>query len=213
MTFEEALAACGLVAILRGVQPGEAVGVGEALCTAGIRILEVPLNSPDPFASIAALAKSAKGRFLVGAGTVLKPEQVDLLHAAGGTLCVSPDGNPDVIARAVTLGLQPLPGVFTPTEAFAAIRAGARYLKLFPAEAASPAVLKAWRAVLPGNVHILPVGGISEGNMADWLDAGAAGFGIGSSLFKPGDTPQDVAIKAKALVAAWVKATSARAEA
>ncbi len=209
MTFEEALSTCGLVAILRGVRPGEAVAIGEALCGAGIRILEVPLNSPDPFASIAALVKAAKGRFLVGAGTVLKPEQVDLLHAAGGTLCVSPDGNPEVIARAIKLGLLPLPGVFTPTEAFAAIRAGASYLKLFPAEAASPAVLKAWRAVLPGNVHVLPVGGISADNMRDWLDAGAAGFGIGSSLFKPGDKAKGVTTKAKALVAAWNQAKAA----
>jgi 2-dehydro-3-deoxyphosphogalactonate aldolase len=208
MTFDDALAACGLVAILRGIKPDEAVAVGAALSAAGIRILEVPLNSPDPFASIAALAKSANGRFLVGAGTVLKPEQVDLLQAAGGTLCVSPDGNPDVIGRAVTLGLLPLPGVFTPTEAFAAIRAGATDLKLFPAEAASPAVLKAWRAVLPGNVKVLPVGGISEGNMGDWLAAGAAGFGIGSSLFKPGDTPKAVGTKAAALVKAWEKAVA-----
>ncbi len=211
MTFEEALAACGLVAILRGLQPGEAVAIGDALCTAGIRILEVPLNSPDPFASIAALAKSANGRFLVGAGTVLKPEQVDLLHAAGGTLCVSPDGNPEVVSHAIKLGLLPLPGVFTPTEAFAAIRAGATYLKMFPAEAASPAVLKAWRAVLPGTVHVLPVGGISAGNMREWLDVGAAGFGIGSSLFKPGDKPKDVAAKATALVAAWGRAKLAAA--
>lgn len=206
MTFDDALAACGLVAILRGIKAGEAVAVGEALASAGIRILEVPLNSPDPFASIAALAKSANGRFLVGAGTVLKLEQVDLLHAAGGTLSVSPDCNPEVIGRAVKLGLIPLPGVFTPTEAFAAIHAGAATLKLFPAEAASPLVLKAWRAVLPGTVRVLPVGGVSASNMRDWLDAGAAGFGIGSSLYKPGDTPADVAAKATALVAAWTKA-------
>lgn len=206
MTLEDALAACGLVAILRGIKSEEAVAVGEALYGAGIRIIEVPLNSPDPFGSISALAKSAAGRFLVGAGTVLKPEQADLLHAAGGTLCVAPDGNPEVIARAVRLGLTPLPGVFTPTEAFAAIRAGASYLKLFPAEASSPAVLKAWRAVLPGTAHVLPVGGISADNMADWLDAGAAGFGIGGSLYKPGDKARDVAAKAAVLVAAWEKA-------
>ena len=206
MTLDDALAECGLVAILRGVKPEEAVAIGEALAAAGIRIIEVPLNSPDPFASIAALAKSSAGRFLVGAGTVLKPEQVDLLQAAGGTLSVSPDGSPEVIARALKLGLTPLPGVFTPTEAFAAIRAGATHLKLFPAEAASPAVLKAWRAVLPGNVHLLPVGGISPDNMGDWLDAGAAGFGIGGSLYKPGDKPKDVGAKAAVLVAAWEKA-------
>jgi len=208
MTLDDALAACGLVAILRGIKATEAVAVAEALCAAGIRIIEVPLNSPDPFASIAVLAKSAGNRFLVGAGTVLKPEQADLLHAAGGTLCVSPDCNPEVIGRAVKLGLTPLPGVFTPTEAFTAIRAGASYLKLFPAEAASPAVLKAWRAVLPGNVHVLPVGGISEANMSDWLAAGASGFGIGSSLYKPGDNPKDVAGKAATLVAAWEKSVA-----
>ena len=163
-------------------------------------------NSPEPFASIEALAKAAGGRFLAGAGTVLKPEQVDLLHAAGGTLCVSPDCNPEVIGRALKLGLAPLPGVFTPTEAFTAIRAGALYLKLFPAEASSPAVLKAWKAVLPGTARVLPVGGISAANMGDWLAAGAAGFGIGSSLYKPGDKPKDVSAKAAALVAVWEKA-------
>ena len=206
MTLDDALADCGLVAILRGLKPEEAVGIGEALFAAGIRVLEVPLNSPDPFASIEALAKSSAGRFLVGAGTVLRPEQVDLLHAAGGTLCVSPDCSAGVIARALQLGLTPLPGVFTPTEAFAAIKAGVSYLKLFPAEAASPAVLRAWRAVLPGNAHVLPVGGIAAANMSAWLDAGASGFGIGSSLFKPGDKAKDVGAKAVALVAAWEKA-------
>ena len=206
MTLDDALAACGLVAILRGVKATEALAVADALYGAGIRIIEVPLNSPDPFDSIAALAKAAAGRFLVGAGTVLKPEQADLLHAAGGTLCVSPNCNPEVIAHALKLGLTPLPGVFTPTEAFVAIHAGASYLKLFPAEAASPAVLKAWRAVLPGDVHVLPVGGISAANMVDWLAAGASGFGIGGSLYKPGDKPADVSTKAAALVAAWEKA-------
>jgi len=208
MTLDEALAACGLVAILRGIKPDEAVAVGEALFSAGIRIIEVPLNSPEPFASIEAIAKAAAERFMVGAGTVLKPEQVDLLHAAGGTLSVSPDSNPEVISRALKLGVTPLPGVFTPTEAFTAIHAGASYLKLFPAEAASPTVLKAWRAVLPGNVHVLPVGGISATNMSDWLEAGAAGFGIGGSLYKPGDKPKEVATKAAALVAAWEKANA-----
>jgi len=206
MILGDALAECGLIAILRGLPPGDAVGVGEAAYAAGIRILEVPLNSPDPFASIELLVKSAAGRFMVGAGTVLKSEQVDLLHAAGGTLCVSPDCFPDVIIRALKLGLTPLPGVFTPSEVFSAIRSGATHLKMFPAEAASPAVLRAWRAVLPGNVHVLPVGGISADNMGDWLDAGAVGFGIGSSLYKPGDKPKDVGVKASALVAAWAKA-------
>ena len=203
MTFEDALAECGLIAILRGVKPAEAVAVGEALYGAGIRILEVPLNSPDPFASISALTKAAHGRFLVGAGTVLKPEQVDLLKAAGGTLSISPDCNPGVISRAMAQSVTPVPGVFTPTEAFTAIRAGAMFLKLFPAEAASPQVLKAWRAVLPANVRVLPVGGVSATNMTQWIEAGAAGFGIGSSLYKPGDTPAVVAAKAAALMSAW----------
>ena len=206
MTFEEAVASSGLIAILRGIEAPDAVAIGKALFAAGIRILEVPLNSPDPFASIAALAKSARGRFVVGAGTVLKPEQVDLLHAAGGTLCVSPDCSPAVIERALKLGLMPLPGIFTPTEALAAIRAGAGYLKLFPAEGASPAVLKAVRAVLPANVHVLPVGGVEAGNMGAWLNAGAAGFGVGSSLYKPGSTAKDVGARARVLVAAWTKA-------
>lgn len=209
MTFEDALAECGLIAILRGLDPEEAVAIGEALCAAGIRILEVPLNSPDPFRSIQALAKAAKGRFVVGAGTVTEPQQVDLLHAAGGTLCVSPDCHAPVVARALELGLTPVPGVFTPTEAFSALRAGAKHLKLFPAEAASPSTLKAWRAVLPRTVQVLPVGGIDAGSMTEWVAAGAAGFGIGSSLYKPGLTPQQASSNANQLVSAWTVAKEA----
>jgi 2-dehydro-3-deoxyphosphogalactonate aldolase len=203
MSFEEAAAACGIVAILRGIQPGEVVAVGAALHAAGIRGVEVPLNSPDPFASISALAKAFAGRLVVGAGTVLDVPSVNLLKASGGTISVSPDCNPEVIAHAVQLGLTPLPGVFTPTEAFAAIRAGAAHLKLFPAEATSPAAVKAWKAVLPKHVRVYAVGGVTPGNMQTWADAGCAGFGIGSNIYKPGMTADDVAKSAAGFVAAW----------
>ena len=203
MSFDDAIRRCGLVAILRGVTPGEVTEVAEALFAAGLRIVEVPLNSPDPFASIALLAQNFAGRLVVGAGTVLDPADVDRLQAAGGTLCVSPDCNPAVIIRAVSLGMVPLPGVFTPTEAFAAIRAGARNLKLFPAEAAGPVTVKAWRAVLPKDVRLLAVGGVTPANMQGWIDAGVSGFGIGSNIYKPGMTADDVAISAAAFMAGW----------
>jgi 2-dehydro-3-deoxyphosphogalactonate aldolase len=203
MTFDEALKACGLIAILRGVKPDEVLAVADALHGAGIRLIEVPLNSPDAFASIRRLAAHFKGRAAVGAGTVLEPAEVDRLEAAGGTLCVAPDCNPAVIARAAELRLEPLPGVFTPSEAFAAIRAGARNLKLFPADCATPATVKAWRAVLPGQVRIFAVGGIAASTMQPWIDAGAAGFGIGSHLYRPGLGADDVAKAATAFVAAW----------
>ena len=202
-TFEQAASACGIVAILRGIKPSEVLGVGNALHAAGIRVVEVPLNSPDPFVSIAALADHFKGRLVVGAGTVLDPASVDLLKAAGGTISVSPDCNPAVIARAVAQGLVPLPGVFTPTEAFAAIRAGASHLKLFPAEAASPVTVKAWKAVLPKHVKVYAVGGITPANMQAWADAGCAGFGIGSNIYKSGMTADDVGKTAQGFVAAW----------
>lgn len=203
MRFEEAAAACGIVAILRGVKPSEVLAVGTALHRAGIRIVEVPLNSPDAFVSIAALTDHFRGRLVTGAGTVLDAGSVDLLKAAGGTISVSPDCNPAVIARAVELGLVPLPGVFTPTEAFTAIRAGARHLKLFPAEAASPVTVKAWKAVLPGDVRVYAVGGVTPDNMQAWSNAGCAGFGIGSNIYKPGLTAEDVEHNAARFVAAW----------
>lgn len=203
MRFEEAARACGIIAILRGVKPSEVIDVGNALHAAGIRIVEVPLNSPDPFVSIAALADHFKGRMVVGAGTVLDAESVEKLQRAGGTISVSPDCNPAVIARAAELGLVPLPGVFTPTEAFAAIRAGASHLKLFPAEAASPVTVKAWKAVLPKQVSVYAVGGVTPANMQGWADAGCAGFGIGSNIYKPGMTADDVGRNAAAFVAAW----------
>ena len=201
--FEQAAAACGIVAILRGVAPHEVADIGDALYAAGIRVVEVPLNSPEPFRSIAALAARLQGRMVVGAGTVLDVDSVDRLKAAGGQISVSPDCNPDVIARAVELGLVPLPGVFTPTEAFTAVRAGARHLKLFPAEAASPKTVKAWRAVLPRDVKIYAVGGVTPANMREWADAGCAGFGIGSNIYKPGMSADDVGNAARGFVAAW----------
>jgi 2-dehydro-3-deoxyphosphogalactonate aldolase len=203
MTFEDAAKDCGIIAILRGVTLDEVAGIGDALYAAGIRIVEVPLNSPEPFRSIAALAARFKGRMVVGAGTVLDIESVDRVKSAGGQISVSPDCNPDVIARALERGLVPLSGVFTPTEAFAAVRAGARHLKLFPAEAASPKTVKAWKAVLPREVNVYAVGGVTPANMKEWAEAGCAGFGIGSNIYKPGMSADDVSKAARDFVAAW----------
>lgn len=205
MTFEEAATACGIIAILRGVTPSEVVAIGEALFVAGVRIVEVPLNSPDPFDSIAALAERLSGRMVIGAGTVLDVPSVDRIKAAGGMIAVSPDCNPPVIARAVEQGLTPLPGVFTPSEAFTAVRAGAMHLKLFPAEAASPVTVKAWKAVLPREVRLHAVGGVTPSNMQAWADAGCAGFGIGSNIYKPGVSAEDAGRNAAGFVAAWRK--------
>ena len=166
--------------------PDEAEAIGEAIFEGGIRIIEVPLNSPDPLESIERLAKRFGERALVGAGTVLDPDEVARVRDAGGRMIVSPDTNTEVIAAAAAAGSSPRPGYFTPSEAFAAIRAGATALKLFPAEAASPAVLKAQLAVLPSDVPVIAVGGIKPDNMRPWLDAGAAGFGLGGGLYKPG---------------------------
>lgn len=177
--FDAALARCPLIAILRGVTPGEVVAVGEALFDAGFRLIEVPLNSPDPLDSIARLAQVFAGRAVIGAGTVLRATDVAAVRAAGGTMIVSPSTNIEVIAATKQGGLVSLPGIATPSEAFAALEAGATALKLFPAEGANPAVLKAIRAVLPAGVRVLPVGGITPGSMAPWIEAGAAGFGIG----------------------------------
>ena len=206
MTLNEALASCGIIAILRGVSPAEVEMVATALFDAGVRIVEVPLNSPDPFTSIEILSKAFAGRMIVGAGTVLSPQDVNLLKQHGGSISVSPDCNPTVITRALELGLEPLPGVFTPTEAFTAIRAGASHLKLFPAEAASPQLVKAWKAVLPKHVLLHAVGGVTPQNMAEWLACGVAGFGIGSNLYKSGMTPAEVGASAHQLVTAWRKA-------
>lgn len=200
--FRSALAQAPLVAILRGIHPHEAVAVGDALFQAGIRIMEVPLNSPDPLDSIGRLAAHFGTRALVGAGTVLSVAQVADVAQAGGRLVVSPAANPAVIAATVAAGLVSAPGYFTPTEAFAALDAGAHALKLFPAEAASPAVLKAQRAVLPPGVPLLVVGGIMADGLAPWLAAGATGFGLGSALYKPGLTPTEVGARARSFLAA-----------
>jgi 2-dehydro-3-deoxyphosphogalactonate aldolase len=203
MNFTEAVAGCGIIAILRGITTDEIEAVGQALVDAGITIAEIPLNSPDPFASIKKMADAFKGKLVVGAGTVLSIPDVNLLKVHGGEICVSPDCNEAVIARARELGLEPLPGVFTPTEAFAAIRAGASHLKLFPAEAASPTTVKAWRAVLPKHVRIYAVGGVTPTNMQSWADVGTSGFGIGSNIYKQGFTAAEVSKAANEFVAAW----------
>lgn len=199
--FHRYLDQCPLVAIIRGVTPGEAEAIADAIYEAGIRIIEVPLNSPDPLQSIERLAAKFGERMLVGAGTVLEPTDVGKVWDAGGRLIVSPDTNVDVIAATAAIGLVASPGYSTPSEAFAAIRAGATALKLFPAEAASPAVLKAQLAVLPREVPILAVGGIKPDNMRPWLDAGASGFGLGGGLYQPGQSPEDTLAKARAYVA------------
>ena len=206
MQLNDALKTCGIIAILRGVKPDEVLDVAHVLHEAGVRVVEVPLNSPDPFHSIAQLAKTFAGRLVVGAGTVLSVQDVNLLKENGGQISVSPDCHEAVIEQALQLGIEPLPGVFTPTEAFAAIRAGAKHLKLFPAEAAAPAVVKAWRAVLPQHVQVHAVGGVTPGNMAEWLACGVAGFGIGSSLYRPGNSLAKTSEAAVALVQAWRKA-------
>lgn len=194
------LAECPLVAIIRGVTPDEVIAVGEAIYAAGIRIIEVPLNSPDPLDSIERLARAMGERAIVGAGTVLSVENVGRVRDAGGRIVVSPGGETDVIAATVEAGMISAPGYFTPTEAFAALRAGAHALKLFPAEAAPPAVVKAQRAVLPRDVPLLVVGGINPGNMRPYLGAGANGFGLGSGVYKPGQTPAEVGAQARAFV-------------
>lgn len=192
-----------LVAILRGIRPGEAEAIGAALVEAGITMIEVPLNSPEPLASIGILARSLGGKAIVGAGTVLSAQQVNEVANVGGRLIVSPNCQPAVIARTFSLGLVSMPGVFTPTECFTAIGSGARSIKLFPAEIAGPAGLKALKAVLPDNVDIYAVGGVSTTNCLEWARAGAAGLGIGGALYKPGDSATTVAARAREMVAAY----------
>jgi 2-dehydro-3-deoxyphosphogalactonate aldolase len=200
--FERHLSSCPLIAILRGVEPAEVEAIGDALVGAGIGIIEVPLNSPDPYRSIARLRAHLGHRALVGAGTVLEPEQVGLVARAGGQIVVSPNTNPPVIAATVEAGLVSAPGYFTPTEAFAALRAGAHALKLFPAEAAGPAVVKAQRAVLPRAIPLIVVGGVSPALMKGYLEAGADGFGLGGGLYRPGDDARTVRDRAIACVRA-----------
>jgi 2-dehydro-3-deoxyphosphogalactonate aldolase len=201
-TLQDILAPLPLIAILRGVTPDEAPAIGAALIEAGFVAIEVPLNSPEPLASIRALADAFGERALIGAGTVRDPADVARIAAAGGRLVVMPHGDAAVIGAVKQRGLLCVPGVATPTEAFAALDAGADALKLFPAEALPPAMVKAWRAVLPEDVWLLPVGGIRPDSMAPYLAAGANGFGLGSALYKPGMTPAQVAANARAFGAA-----------
>lgn len=192
-----------LIAILRGVSPEEVVPIGHALVEAGFSIIEVPLNSPRPAESIALLAREFGDAALVGAGTVTTPAQVGEVAAAGGRIIVMPHGDPAVIRAAKAAGLLCTPGIATPTEGFAALAAGADALKLFPAELLGPKVLKAMRSVFPGGTRFLPVGGIAPDNMAPFVAAGAAGFGLGSALYKPGAGAEEVGRNARAFVTAW----------
>lgn len=193
----------GLVAILRGLKPTEAVAIGQALFEAGIEAIEVPLNSPEPFSSIAGIVEALPKTALVGAGTVLTPADVDSLHKAGGRLLVSPNIDAEVMARAMHYGMVTMPGVFTPTEAFQAIRLGASALKFFPASVLGAAGISAMRAVLPAQTVVGAVGGVSEKDFAGYKAAGVTAFGLGSSLFKPGMSVGDVAARAQAAVTAW----------
>jgi 2-dehydro-3-deoxyphosphogalactonate aldolase len=196
------LAQCPLVAILRGVQPAEAEALGSALQRAGIRIVEVPLNSPSPLESIAILSRTFGSRMLIGAGTLTDPSQVGEVAAAGGRLIVTPHADTAIVRAAKQAGLFAVPGFFNPTEAFALLQAGADAIKLFPAEVLGPPMLRALRAVLPKSAIVIPVGGIGADQVAPWMAAGALGLGVGSSIHRPGDDARIVEAKARALVAA-----------
>lgn len=200
----------GLVAILRGVRPDEILAIGGALIDAGFTAIEIPLNSPDPFDSIERLAAAAPQQCMIGAGTVLSVDDVARAESAGARITVSPNANTEVIAAAVQRGLRPYPGVATPTEAFSAVDAGARSLKLFPSDAVGISGMKAWRAVLPADVEMLPVGGVDEHNLADWIAAGAGGAGLGTNLYRPGDNAADVGRRARTLQDIWSHAQAER---
>jgi 2-dehydro-3-deoxyphosphogalactonate aldolase len=191
-----------LIAILRGVRPTEAESICAALEESGISIVEVPLNSPEPLKSIEILSQKFGDRMLVGAGTLTKVSEVADVAAAGGKLIVTPHADVAIVRAAKEAGLTAVPGFFNPTEAFALLQAGADGIKLFPADVLGPAMLKAMRAVLPKDTIVIPVGGVGVAQIPGWIDAGAQGFGLGSSLYKPGDSPETVKAKAKALVAA-----------
>ena len=206
--FTQAFQALPLIAILRGLSPGEAIPIGQALVDSGWTLIEVPLNSPQALDSIAALATTFPNA-MVGAGTVMTAADVRNVHAAGGKLIVSPHFEAEVVRTAIDLGMVCLPGVMTPTEAFAALKAGATGLKLFPAEMMPPAAVKALRAVLPAGTLLLPVGGIHPGNMQTYMSAGADGFGIGSALYSPGKSAQDTKLNAIKFIAACAQFTPA----
>lgn len=201
-SFDDHFAAMPIVAILRGLQPREAVAVGHALVEAGVRIIEVPLNSPEPMTSIGLLADALGDRAAVGAGTVLQPDDVDRVNEAKGTVIVSPNCNPEVIRRTREAGMISLPGCLTPTESFAALAAGAHAVKLFPGELVTPNVAKAMAAVLPKGTRLLVVGGVSADTIGEWKGSVVHGFGIGSSLYKPGLSAEDVGERARKLVTA-----------
>ncbi|MEN5072871.1 2-dehydro-3-deoxy-6-phosphogalactonate aldolase [Isoptericola cucumis] len=197
----------GLVAILRGVTPAEAGDVATAVLAAGFDAVEVPLNSPEPLESVRRIRAAAGPDARVGAGTVLTPDDVRRAADAGASLVVSPNTRPDVVAETVRLGLESYPGAATPTEAFAALDAGAGAVKIFPATAVGTAGMRAWASVLPAGAALVPVGGVDAGNLGDWARAGAAGAGIGTSLYRPGDAPGTVGDRAAAFVHAWASAT------
>ena len=192
-----------IIAILRGVRTAEVVAIARVILTAGIDKIEVPLNSPSPLESINAIADAYGNQALIGAGTVLTVAQVQQVSAAGGQLVVSPNCDPAVIVATIAAGMQSWPGIFTPSEAFTALQAGATGLKLFPGDMAGPKGLKAMRAILPTGTQVYAVGGVGPENFAEWIVAGADGFGLGSAIYKPSDTLETVAIKAQAIVAAF----------
>jgi 2-dehydro-3-deoxyphosphogalactonate aldolase len=203
--FERYFQECPLIAIIRGVKPDEAEAIARALYEGGIRIIEVPLNSLDPLTSIRSIADVLGDRALIGAGTVVDLQDVERVKGAGGQLVVAPNTNPQIVSAAVAAGLASLPGFFTPSEAFTALACGATAIKLFPAEAASPTVLKAMRAVLPKEATIVVVGGVTPESIRGWTDAGAGGFGLGGGLYKPGQSPEETLAKARTYVAALGK--------
>ena len=208
--LQTAMAHCGLIAILRGITPAEAEAIGLELYAAGFRLIEVPLNSPDPLDSIRAMRAALPTDCLIGAGTVLDPEDCARVQQAGGELIVMPHSDAAVIRAAKALGMASCPGVAPPTEAYAALAAGADVLKMFPAEQLGPAVLKAWRAVLRPPIALAPVGGITPDNIAIYAQAGASGFGLGSALYKPGLSAAAVGQNARAFIAAWQRAYPAQ---